>query len=357
MICAAASGESCLDDKVSLVQLGSRLTTGRSAKMVIPHPEDGPKACGESLAIKDSKMALPARGFVTCCNTDISKEDMFNSIVAYLKAGGRLIDTAPVYGYQETVGKAIHASGVPREDIWVSSMIDTDGWRALLGSPKLWALDQVRKNLHVMNLSYVDSMTLHAGTAQVAMEADQPVGSNTSKWHTLSPADHVDMWQALIEAKKHGQVRHLGVCLTSRLEIENLIQETGEKPSIVMAWFNPWMPKAQKKFVSWAQSQDMAVLAYGLFNFKNMPEGKEKKAITRAAERHNVTYGQVAIRWALDQGVGFISGMYHPEYLKEDLPCLDFEMEAADHELLQTTPEWECNLQYKTDQFFSGCIP
>jgi alcohol dehydrogenase (NADP+) len=300
---------------------------------------------------------LPARGFVTCCNFNVSKADMLHSLVGYLKAGGRMIDTAPVYGFESTVGEAVLKSSVPREEIFISGNIDTDNWRALIGSPKKWAVEQVRKTLQAMNLSYVDSMTLHAGPAQVSLEAPQPIGENVTKWHTMGPADHADMWRGLVEAKKQGLTRHLGVCLTSRLEIENLIQETGEKPAIVMAMYHPWVPREQKKYVKWAQSQDNAVLAFGSFNFKSIPEGKELKAAQKAAERHGVTFGKVAAKWVLDQNVAFMTGMYHPEHLEEDLSCSDFQMDAVDQQLLETAPEWDCESGSDNGVFFSGCVP
>lgn len=311
--------------------------------------------CGESVPVKGSAVPLPARGFVTCCNTDISQKVMFDSIVSYLKSGGRFIDTAPVYGYEGTVGKAVRASGIPREQIWISANIDTDGWRALMGYPKHWARAQVNKSLESMNLTYLDSMTLHAGVAQLALESPQPVGKNASKWHTMSPMDYAEMWRGLIEAKKHGHVRNLGTCLSSRLEIEHLIHETGVPPAHIMVWYNPWLQEKQTKFVSWAKSQEMAVIAYGLFNFKERDDYKE--AAEKAAKRHNVTYGQLAVKWALDQGVAFMTGLYHPQYMREDLPCLDFQMDATDHKILKSVPEWPCNMQYLAKQFVSGCIP
>jgi len=331
--------------------------------------KDKLEVCNDSLAVKGSEVPMPARGFITCCNFSFSKSEMLSHLTNYLKAGGRLIDTAPDYHHEDTVGEAILAAGIPREKLWISTKVDTDGWRGIKGSPSKWVLAQVDKSLKAMHLSYVDSMVLHFGIAQVAMEAKQPVELNATKiWRTIGPAEHVEMWRGLMQAKRQGKVRNIGVCETTRKEIENLIQETGETPSMVVTWVHPWMPKVQLDFVSWAQSKEMAVVAYGLFNFKYFPFGKggpnsssnllRVQAAEKAGKKHNVTWGQIAIKWARDQGVGFLTGLYHPEYLEEDLPCLDgLHLDAEDHATLAEAPPWECKDQYTAHQFFPGCIP
>lgn len=288
---------------------------------------------------------------------------MVSSLTSYLAAGGRLIDTAPDYTYEPDVGKVVHASKIPREELWLSSKVDTDGWRALMGSPKAWALAQVDKTLKTMGVSFLDSMSLHFGPAQVALQSPQPkTTEDTEKMHTIGPKDYAEMWRGLMEAKKAGKVRNIGVVETSRKEIENLISETGEVPAIAMTWHHPWTPSKQKDYVSWLQSKNITVVAYGLFNFKNPAFAELTSAIMpvvqKVAEKHKTTFGQVAMKWATDQGLAFVSGMYHSEFLQEDLSCQTFQTDKEDLELLASAPAWPCELTlFATKQNLPGCVP
>merc|ERR1719322_1438011 len=88
----------------------------------------------------------------------------------------------------------------------------------------------------------------------------------------------------------------------------------------------------------------MAVQVYRLFLFKYMDKSKARvQAATEAGLRHGVTYGQLVLQWALDQGVAFITPLYHPEYMSEDLPCQDFHTDAEDEKLLRTHEPFPCS--------------
>merc|ERR1719476_839905 len=114
------------------------------------------------------------------------------------------------------------------------------------------------------------------------------------------------MWRGLIEAKRVGKVLNIGVMLHSRSEIENLINVTGETPSIVFVWYNPWVPPEHHEFVNWLQGLGITVHAYGLFNFKEYGESPElistRVALAaQAGDQYGMTYGQFIIQWALSK--------------------------------------------------------
>merc|ERR1719440_1036574 len=86
---------------------------------------DGHEACNETLPVKGSAKRMPTRGFITCCDMSVPQAEMVESIKNYFDKGGRLVDTAPGFGYERAVGKAIEESRLPRDKLWLSTKIDT----------------------------------------------------------------------------------------------------------------------------------------------------------------------------------------------------------------------------------------
>jgi diketogulonate reductase-like aldo/keto reductase len=306
---------------------------------------------------------MPARGFITCCDK-IPAPEMAESVKLYIEKGGRLVDTSPGSGYEKAVGRAIQESAVPRKKLWISSKVDTDKWHAHMGSPKDWTIAQVEQSLSNLGLEYLDSMVLHYGPAQVRLHAPQP--GDVRLWNTIrtiGPSEHVDMWKGLIEAKKKGFVRNIGVSQSSRREIEHLIMESGESPVIVQAWYHPWVPVEQQNFIEWAKSRGMAVQSYGMMSPFKMEPGQHEdtnlyyKSAKDVALRHSVTPGQVALHWIRSQGNGFVT-RFNPMFVEEDLECHDFVFGYQDYLLFSSASGWTCDLtRDKYKQFMPGCMP
>jgi len=312
--------DECIDDKTSFVQLQSVLHQAKSVQGHNHVTQGQDDSCDEMLEVKGSQKKMPARGFITCCDLSVPQDEMVESMKGYLQKGGRLIDTAPDYGYEQAVGKAVKDSGVDRDEVWLASKIDTDGWRGFMGSPKSWVLMHVDHSLKEMGVKHLDSMVLHFGPRQVKLQAPNVPEKDSSKYkkmHTAEPDDYVEMWNGLIEAQKAGKVHNIGVCESSRKEIENLIEKTGVAPSIALVLYHPWVPTKHKEFVSWLQSKDMTVQTYSLFApFKDainthlhLKGGNNpyRDAAKKVANSHHATHGQVAVRWARKNGVGFMT--------------------------------------------------
>jgi len=322
---------------------------------------------------------------------------MVDALKTYLVSGGRHIDTAPDYNYEKEVGEVVRESTVPREEIWIASKVDTDHWLSHMGSPRAWALAQVDKSLNVMGLSYIDSMLLHFGPLQVARQASLlPLSPGL---HRVGPTEYAEMWRGLVDARNAGKVRNIGVCESTRSEVENIINATNEVPAIAVTWYHPWVPKEQKDYVSWLQSLGVAVEAYGMLSWAGaqlIPEiskpaemiglewipgrlyrtdalrqanASTMQAARAAALRHNVTWAQLVLQWVVDQGIAFLTkmapdpslGVDQQQFLIEDLPCLDFHTDAQDEELIRLAPPWTCNTTMDmfplSPQILPGCAP
>lgn len=316
-----------------------------------------PIICEDTVPVTGSNTPIPARGFITCCD-NATDEVIVKGLNNFVSQGGRFIDTAPDYGTGEAlVGQLVKLSGVDRSEFWISSKVDTDGWATWCASTATppaslseCTLQQVKKTLSIMGLNYVDVMTLHFGPAQAALQGA-----------AFTPERHVSMWQGLIDAKDLGLVRNIGVCETSQSEIQNLFDKTEVMPAIVLTWLHPWMPAAQIDYVKWAQGEGIAVVIYGDFEFKSLSMAKESHAMVQAAvdagKRHDKTWGQLILQWALDQGVSVVTPLYDPQYAAEDLPCLGFTLDAEDLELLASVESVPCSDgPSRSKQLFPGCL-
>ncbi|CAE7507041.1 dkgA [Symbiodinium natans] len=278
---------------------------------------------------------------------DLSSANVHPAVARYLAAGGRRVATAPGYGNEQAVGEGIRDSGVPREQIWVTTALDPP--IVMPRNPRQWVAGQVDASLHRLNVTYVDDMYLHWGVEQVYKT--KPDVANVTEEQNL------ELYWGLIDAQRAGKVRHIGVGLHTQKEIEYLINSTGVKPDIMHGWITPFMPKKQLDLAKWAMSQGMATSAWGPYNWQNLddPEqlGAHRSITSELANKYNATVFQVIARWYLDQGIAMATSMLKPSYVEEDLHCLRTPLSAEDTALLESV-KWGCH-QTDAVQPLPGC--
>jgi len=187
-----------------------------------------------------------------------------------LKNGYRHIDTAAIYGNEEDVGQAIRDSGIPREEIFVTTKL----WNADHGSKKVMAACE--RSLQKLGLKYMDLYLVHSpGQVQTRSET----------------------WRAMEEVKKAGLTRSIGVSNYGAAHIESLIKECTEKPVINQLEINPYI-----------QRGDLCKLCLdnGIIPEAYSPLTKGEKLkdpkLVKIAEALGVTPAQVMIRWCLQKG-------------------------------------------------------
>lgn len=300
--------------------------------------------CNETIPVKGSKKGMPVVGFIACCH-HAEGSPLTDRAVSYLKSGGRLLDTAPAYSNEAEIGKAVRLSGVPREDIWVTTKLlytyakptSGQGWRERVSF-------LVDKSLQNLRLDYVDVMYLHFGPA--------------ASGNDLTSSQDVELWRGLIDAKRAGKVRNLGVCLHTKSEIELLTRETGEPPVVAAFWYSPFGPLETQEYASWLKSQEIAVNAYGSFNWKeewSPSRDSQMDAINFVRSQHShAGLGQIIVRWALDQGIALMTNS-NPEESRENLKCLPEALTVPDLSAIAAAPHWDCSSE--SGQLFMGCEP
>ncbi|WP_460835744.1 aldo/keto reductase [Nocardioides hungaricus] len=246
--------------------------------------------------------SLPAIGFGTY---PLSGDDGVAAIRGAIEAGYRLIDTAVNYGNETEVGEAIRQSGVPREELRVTSKIPGrhHGYDD--------AVRSTHESLERLGLEYLDLHLIH--------------------WPNPSVGTYVEAWRALIDLQRQGLVRSIGVSNFTETHLERIVDETGVTPAVNQIELHPYFPQAAMR---------EANERHGIRTESWSPLGKRQAPFTEppvaaAAEAHGVTPGQVILRWQVQLGAVPIPKSATPERQRQNLDVFGFEL--ADDEMSAIT--------------------
>eukprot|EP00913_Durusdinium_trenchii_P032526 g30451.t1 len=296
------------------------------------------------LPVAGSPKPMPPIGYGTCCRPGAKGEEaclieLVEGVKAYLAAGGRLIDTAQIYGNHEDIAEAIRQSGVKREELWITSKVRVQS----CNTPED-VLKAVDTTLRQLDTKYVDpwqqcsigqALFTHLLSSESADQTeDLMLLHGGDGWGILPDRDEA-LWRGLIAAQKAGQARSIGLSNHNREEVEQLIAKTKVVPAVNQLEYHPWVPSETKDLVRWCQSQGIVVTAYGsLGGSTNQARGE---VVSKVAAKYGRTNAQVLLRWALDQGIAVIPGTNSEQHIREDLD-LDFHLDPKDAQLLDTWP-------------------
>ena len=231
-----------------------------------------------------------------------SDEVCEQSCLTALKAGYRHIDTAHAYYDEAGVGRAVKESGIPREEIWITSKL----WPTEDGEGKtLKAIDEMLKR---MQLDYIDLLYVH-----------QPVG------------DFVGAWKDMEKAVKLGKVRALGISnFDANDEVWNeIISKSTIKPAVLQIECHPYAQRLEmrKKAAKYGiQMECWFPLGGAMSNgalFKD-------PVIQKIAKAHGKTPAQIILRWHIQEGFSVIPGASNPDYIKENIQIFDFALSEAE---------------------------
>lgn len=260
-------------------------------------------AAGVPMVQLNNGILMPQFGLGTFLQP--SDEVCEQSCLTALKAGYRHIDTAHAYNDEAGVGRAVKASGIPREEIWITSKL----WPTEYGEGKtLKAIDEM---LERMQLDYIDLLYVH-----------QPVG------------DFVGAWRDMEKAVAMGKVRALGISnFDASDEVFNKIMtESRVKPAVLQIECHPYAQRLAMR---------EKVKPYGIHITCWFPLGGamsngallKDPTIMKIAESHGKTAAQVILRWHIQEGFSAIPGATNPDYIEENIRIFDFEL--TDGEMAQ----------------------
>lgn len=215
-------------------------------------------------------------------------------------AGYRHIDTAKIYGNEEGVGRALAATDVPREDMFITTKV----WNADQGFEEtLAAFDASMERL---GLEYLDLYLIH--------------------WLQPKQGKYVDTWRALIELQKSGRVKSIGVCNFTIEALAELEEATGVLPVINQVETHPYFPQAELREFEAAKGikhQSWSPLGQG-------SELLNDPVLVAIAEKHNASTAQVVIAWHLELGNVVIPKSVTPSRIVENFEGLAVRLDAED---------------------------
>ncbi len=241
---------------------------------------------------------IPSIGFGTVF---MKGEDCANNVAQAIRHGYRLIDTAIRYDNEGAVGEGIRRSGVPREELFVTSKLRAQFYK----DPDV-ALEMIEESLYRMGLDYLDLYLLH--------------------WPNPKQDLYVQAWQVLIEAQKRGLVRSIGVCNFMPEHLNRLEDETGVLPVVNQIELHPYFSQEEQR--AFDASKGIITEAWSpLSRGRTVIYDDTLKAI--AAEKGK-TVGQIILRWHYQLGVIAIPKAGSEEHQLENLAIFDFELSDED---------------------------
>lgn len=221
------------------------------------------------------------------------------AVKAALATGYRHVDTAAIYGNEAGVGEGLRASGVPREDVFITTKL----WNAEQGfDTTLRAFDA---SLQLLGLQQLDLYLIH--------------------WPCPARGLYVDTWRAFVRLQSEGRVRSIGVSNFEPEHIDRLVQETGVKPVLNQIELHPrFQQRALRDYHA----------AHGIATQAWSPLGQGQllsdPAITALAAKHGKTPAQVIVRWHIERGHVVIPKSVNPGHIAENAGVFDFALDADD---------------------------
>ena len=259
-------------------------------------------------------LTLPVIGFGTY---KLNGNDGATAITSAIDRGYRLIDTAYNYENEGTVGEAIRRSSVPRNELRVTSKLP--------GRYQEYnkAVTAIQESLYRANLDYYDLYLIH--------------------WPNPNQGRFVEAFQALIDAKKWGLIRSIGVCNFLPEHLETLEKETDVKPSINQIELHPFFNQEPQR--RWHEQNNIKTQSWSpLARVKDI---LDNETISQIAQHHNKSVSQVILRWHYQLGSIPIPKSSSPERQLENISIFDFSLDETEMGMLAelTRPDGRINDQ------------
>lgn len=242
-------------------------------------------------------LRIPVIGFGTY---SLKGNEGANAIKSAIDLGYRLIDTAYNYENEGAVGEAIRRSTVPRKELLITSKLP--------GRYHTYdkAVVTIQESLYRANLDYYDLYLIH--------------------WPNPQQDHYVEAWQALIDAKKWGLIRSIGVCNFLPEHLERLKKETGVLPSINQIELHPFFNQEEQR--KWHEANDIATESWSPLARAN--EVLKNDTLQKIAEHHNKSISQIILRWHYQLGAIAIPKSASPVRQLENISIFDFALDAAE---------------------------
>ncbi|CDR62883.1 TPA: aldo/keto reductase [Staphylococcus argenteus] len=230
----------------------------------------------------------------------ISDEDMTTVVNAAIEAGYRAFDTAYFYGNESSLGKALKNSGVPREDLFLTTKL----WNDYQGYDKTFEF--FNKSIENLQTDYLDLFLIH--------------------WPCEEDGLFVETYKAMEELYEQGKIKAIGVCNFKQHHLEKLMSETHVVPMVNQIEVHPYFN--QQDVQDFCDRYDIKVTAW-------MPLMRNRgllddPVIIKLAEKYEKTPAQIVLRWHLAHNRIIIPKSQTPKRIRENIDLFDFNLELTE---------------------------
>lgn len=228
----------------------------------------------------------------------------YDAVLQALKAGYRHIDTAAAYFNEEDVGRAVKDSGIPREDIFITS--------------KLWLQDYgyeqakigIARSLRKLNLGYIDLYLIH-----------QPYGDVTGAW------------KAMEEAKEAGQIKSIGVSNMTPKIWNQYVPQFKTKPAVNQVECNPFCQQRELRQI--LDKDDVKLECYYPLGHGNA-DLLGHPLVTSLAQKYNKDAGQILLRFETQDGLIVLPKSTNPQRIQGNIQIFDFQLTEQEMEAMRS---------------------
>jgi diketogulonate reductase-like aldo/keto reductase len=253
----------------------------------------------EDCTLLNNGLKMPWLGFGVFQMKD--DQEVEDGVKCALKTGYRSIDTASVYGNERGVGKAIRESGIPREEIFLTTKVWNDDQRAKR------TLAAFEESLERLATDYVDLYLVHWPVKDCYLET----------------------WRVMEEIYQSGRAKAIGISNFLVHHLEDLLRESRVVPAVNQIEFHPFL--VQPELLRFCQSHKIVVEAWSPLMQGHVVT---VSLINELAEKHRKTPAQIVLRWDLQHGVVTIPKSSRPERIEENSRVFDFELTSAEMDAL-----------------------
>ena len=242
----------------------------------------------------------------------ISDTDVVQAVKDAAKIGYRHIDTAQAYQNERGVGEGISASGVKREDMFVTTKLAAE-----VKSYKD-AVASIDNSLRTLGLDYIDLMIIHSPKPWTEFHKDDPFFEGNR-----------EAWRALEEAYQAGKLRAIGLSNFEKADLDNILASCTVKPMVnqILAHIS----NTPKEMIQYAQDNGILVEAYSPVAHGELMKNQE---VLNIAEKYGVTAPQLGIRYVLQLGLLPLPKTANPAHMKNNAD-VDFVISDEDMEFLK----------------------
>lgn len=232
----------------------------------------------------------------------VPPDETAQTVRAAFDAGYRHIDTAQMYGNEEGVGRALAESGLPRDEVFVTTKLNNDGH----GYDS--ALRRLDESLQKLGTDHVDLYLIH--------------------WPRPQEDRYVETWRGFEKALAEGKARSIGVSNFTVAHLDRLAAETGTVPAVNQIELHPRF--TQDELRAYHGAHGIATEAWS-------PIGQgqgllDDPALATLAEKYGKTPAQIVLRWHIQLGNIVFPKSMRPERMRENIDVFDFELSSDDEQ-------------------------